>query len=137
MRCALLALPLAGCVRAPIFYGLWDIDHAKVGDQIQHEVGSFEIGDDDSISLILSYDFAGAFTPDPSPAVVKGGATIGVLGTDEDPVYDLLLSPFGQTPFDIVEYRGTTAVLRNPSAVWPGSDPASSSTFELTLTIAR
>lgn len=138
MKRAAALLALAGCQQPPVFYGLWSIDHARVGDVEQHEVGSFEIADDDTISLVLSYSFAGEFVPDPTPRVVRGSAVREQSGTDEDPVYFLKLEPFGPNPFSIVDYDGASAVLRSPTASWPGDDPfATGPTYELELTLAR
>lgn len=134
IRRAAALLACAGCQQAPHFYGLWDIDHATIGGRTQHEVGQFEIADDDTISLILSYGYSGDFVPDPSPATITGGASFGDVGTEDDPRYQLVLTPFGDTPFDVVEFGGGAAELHNPAAVWPGGGAG---TFELTLSIAR
>jgi hypothetical protein len=132
---SVVCLVAAACQQPPVFYGLWSFEEITAGQATVAEPGSFEILDDDTISLILSYELGpSGFVPDAHPKVVRGAAARVDGGTEEDPVYSLYLQPFGETPFEIVDYDGFHSTLRSPAAVWPGGSTVAG---EVVLVLAR
>lgn len=118
----------AACERDPSFFGYWDIARIERGGETQSDAGFFEILDDGSIALFLRYEWSGGlFAPDPRPEVLIGSTSqteseFGEGYQEKGETYTLWLSLFGETPFDVVEYKGDRARLESDTAAWPTPD---------------
>jgi hypothetical protein len=126
-RCVAVVALLGGCVPDPTFFGYWTILSAERGGVTQDDVGFFEILDDSSVVVLLSYQHDGAaFIPDPQPATILGTTSqveqeLGDNYRTKGETYTLYMSPFGERPFDVDDWKVGTATLSSPEAAWPSS----------------
>jgi hypothetical protein len=114
----------AGCERDPSFFGIWDLDTITVDDASQTDAGVFEILDNSDLALLLRYEWAGGFVPDPNPSLIRGTTSAteneDVLDNyqQKGEVYSLVLEAFG-AEFAVAEYTGSRALLEAPEARYP------------------